>query len=172
MFKRSVLFSGLALVITSVAAHAQTATAAVTINVAPVLAISSSGSFTFPTADDSHYAAGEVVSTSGPTLEHRGNVPYRITVEAQSGSTFGFSPAAGRSDADPLKPVSELMVEADFGTPASAAVGGAGSPNDFFTRASRGGNLSDQLTARMALDYADDPPGVYTTTVVFTMIAN
>lgn len=173
MFKRSVLFSGLALVLTSVAAQAQTATAAVSITVSPVLAISSSGSFTFPTADDAHYTAGEVVSTAGPTLSHRGNVPYDITIEAQSGAAFGFANVAGRSDADPNKPVSDLTIDADFGgTAASAAVGGAGSPNPFFSRAARGGNVSDELTARMALNYDDDPPGVYTTTVVFTIIAN
>lgn len=174
MFKRSVLFSGLALVLTSVAAHAQTATAAVSITVAPVLAISSSGSFTFPTADDSHYTAGEVVSTGGPTLSHRGNVPYDITVEAQTGSAFGFTPDASQPmEADPNKPVSDLTIDADFGgTAASAAVGGAGSPNAFFSRAARGGNVSDELTARMALSYDNDPPGVYTTTVVFTIIAN
>jgi hypothetical protein len=172
MLKRSVLFSGLALVLTSVSAQAQTATAAVSIQVAPVLAISSSGAFTFPVADDAHYQAGEVVSISGPTLTHRGNVPYRITIEAQSGSEFAFTPAAGRTDADPAKPVSDLTVQATFGgTDADAAVGAAGAANTFFTRAARGGNLSAPLTTRMALSYEDDPPGTYATTILFTMVA-
>ncbi len=172
MFERSVLFSGLALVLTSVSVQAQTATAAVSIEVAPVLAISSTGAFTFPVADDAQYQAGEVVSTAGPSLAHRGNVPYEITVAAQSGTAFTFSPATGRTDADPNKPVSDLTVSADFGgAAASATVGAAGSTNTFFTRATRGGNLSSPLTASMALNYDDDPPGTYQTTIVFTMVA-
>ncbi|HEU5208304.1 MAG TPA: hypothetical protein VFU06_02730 [Longimicrobiales bacterium] len=173
MSRRSVLFSGLALVLTSVSAQAQTtATAAVSIQINPVLAISSSGAFTFPVADDSHYDAGEIVSTGGPSLTHRANVPYQITLEAQSGTSFTFAPAAGRSDADPNKPVSDLRIQADFGgAPADEVVGSAGSGTTFFTRATRGGNLTGELTARMALDYDDDPPGTYSTTVVFTMVA-
>src|SRR5690606_17938721 len=103
MFKRSVLFSGLALVVTSVSAQAQTATAAVSIEVAPVLSISSTGNFAFPVAGDAEYQAGSVASTAGPTLSHRANVPYEITIAAQSGSSFAFTAATGRSDADPIK---------------------------------------------------------------------
>lgn len=172
MIKRSVLFSGLALVVTSVSAQAQTATAAVSIDVAPVLAISSTGNFTFPVAGDDEYQAGHVASTAGPTLTHRGNVPYEITIAAQAGSNFTFSPATGRSDANPNKPVSDLTISANFGgAAASSTVGAAGSANTFFDRASRGGNLSSPLTASMALSYENDPPGTYQTTVVFTMVA-
>ena len=172
MFKRSVLFSGLALVVTSVSAQAQTATAAVSIEVAPVLAINSTGSFNFPVAGDAEYQAGQVVSTAGPTLTHRANVPYEITIAAQSGSNFAFTTAPGRSDADPNKPVSDLTISANFGgAAASAAVGGAGAANPFFDRATRGGDLSSALSASMALSYEDDPPGTYQTTVVFTMVA-
>ena len=172
MFTRSVLFSGLALLVTSAAAHAQTATSAVSVEVAPVLAISTSGAFAFPTADDSHYSTGYVESTSGPTLEHRGNVPYKITLAAQSGSALAFSPASGRSDPDPNKPIGDLTIQSTIsGTGVDVAVGAAGSANDFYTRAARGGNLSSTLAARMALDYDNDPPGTYSTTVVFTMIA-
>src|SRR5690606_37946005 len=151
---------------------AQTATAAVSIQVAPVLAISSSGAFTFPVADDAHYQAGEVVSISGPTLTHRGNVPYRITIEAQSGSEFAFTPAAGRTDADPAKPVSDLTGQPTFGgTDADAAVGAAGAASTRCTLAGRGGSLTARLTARTALSYEDDPPGTYAPPILFSTVA-
>lgn len=172
MMKRSVLFSGLALIATSIGAQAQTVTSDVTVQVGEVLAISATGLFAFPTADDSHYTAGYVESTSGPTLTHRANVPYVITLAAQTGSTLGFTAAAGRSDTDPSKPVSDLSILSTIsGTPVDVEVGAAGAANDFYTRAARGGNLASGLVGRLALDYANDPPGTYSTTVVFTMVA-
>lgn len=172
MMKRSVLFSGLALVATSIGAQAQTVNSDVTVQVGEVLAISATGLFAFPTADDSHYTTGYVESSSGPTLTHRANVPYVITLAAQTGSTLGFTAAAGRSDADPNKPIGDLSVQSTIsGTPVDVQVGASGSANDFYTRAARGGDLSSGLTARLALDYANDPPGTYNTTVVFTMVA-
>jgi hypothetical protein len=172
MYKRILLIVSVALCATGTAAQAQSATAAVTISIAPVLVISSSGAFSFPVAGDAHYTAGYIESTSGPTLTHRANVPYKITVAAQSGSTLGFTNYTGRVDADPNKPVSSLsMLSTIGGTPVNAVVGDAGAGNDLYTRATRGGNLSSALTARLALDYANDPPGTYSTTVVFTMVA-
>lgn len=172
MLMRSLMIAAAAVLMTGAAAQAQTATAAVSIQIAPVLVISSSGSFSFPAAGDAEYSAGYVESTSGPTLTHRANVPYTITVAAQSGTTLSFSNYAGRSDANPNKPVSDLsMLSTIGGTPVNAVVGNAGSANDLYTRATRGGNLASVLTARMALDYANDPPGTYSTTVVFTMVA-
>lgn len=172
MFKRTLLITTAALLASSAAAQAQSATAAVSISIAPVLVISSSGAFSFPVASDAHYTAGYIESTSGPTLTHRANVPYKITVAAQTGSTLSFTNYTGRSDTDPNKPVSSLtMLSTIGGTAVSAAVGDAGAGNDLYTRATRGGSLSSSLTARLALDYANDPPGTYSTTVVFTMVA-
>lgn len=172
MFKRIVMFSGLALVLTTASAQAQSTTAAVSIQINPVLAISSDGAFTFPVAGDAEYEAGEVVSTAGPSLTHRGNVPYVITVAAQSGSAFSFTPSAGRTDVDPGKPVSDLTITGDFGgTSASAAVGAAGSANNLWTRPARGGNIVSPISASMAIGYDSTPPGTYETTVVFTMVA-
>ena len=172
MFRNILLITTAALCASSAAVQAQSATAAVSISIAPVLVISSSGSFSFPVAGDAHYTAGYIESTSGPTLSHRANVPYKITIAAQSGSALGFVNYAGRSDVNPNKPVSDLSILSTIsGTPVSSAVGSAGADNDLYTRATRGGNLSSALTARLALDYANDPPGTYSTTVVFTMVA-
>ncbi len=172
MLKRSLLTAAAALIVLSGTAFAQTATAAVSIQIAPVLVISSSGNFSFPAATDGAYTAGYIESSAGPTLSHRANVPYKITVAAQAGATLAFTNYAGRSDADPNKPVTDLSILSTIGgTPASAAVAQAGSANDFYTRPTSGGDQSSMLTARMALDYAADPPGTYETTVVFTMVA-
>lgn len=172
MSKRLLLIALGAMLMTGTAVQAQTATAAVSIQIAPVLVISSTGSFTFPVAGDSEYGAGYIESSAGPTLSHRANVPYKITVAAQSGTTLDFTSYAGRTDADPSKPVSDLTILSTIaGNAVSAAVGNAGAGNDLYTRATRGGNQSSQLTARMALDYANDPPGTYETTVVFTIVA-
>jgi hypothetical protein len=172
MFKRSLLFAGVALLATSVAAHAQTATAGVSVDVGSILVISTSGSFGFPAADDSHYQGGYIESTSGPTLEHRANVPYKITLAAQSGSTLSFANATGRTDTDPNKPIGDLSVLSTIGgTPVNVAVGAAGSAADFYNRAARGSTQSSALSARLALDYANDPPGTYSSTIVFTMVA-
>ena len=172
MFKRIAATAALALIGISASAQAQTATTAVSISIAPVLVISTSGSFSFPAANDAAYTAGSLASTSGPTLTHRANVPYKITVSAQSGSTLSFTNYAGRSDTNPNKPIGDLTIESTInGTATSSAVGAAGTPADFYTRAARGGTLSSGLTARLALDYANDPPGTYGTTVVFTMVA-
>jgi hypothetical protein len=172
MLIRSTLFAGIALLAASAAVQAQTATAAVNVNIPSLLVISSSGSFTFPAADGSHYDTGYIESTSGPTLSHRANVPYRITLEAQSGSMFTFTADPGRSDPDPNKSVTDLSIFADFdGSPTSAVVGANASPNDFYTRAARGPAQQSELTARMNLDWTNDPPGTYSTTILFTMIA-
>ncbi len=170
MFKRSVLFSGLALLATSAAAHAQNeVTSPISVTVQEVLAISATGSFTFDPADDADYTASYVESTSGPTLSHRGNVPYSITLSAQSGSELVYV----GTETDPNKPISDLSILSDIGgTPVDVDVGPAGTPADFFDRAAAGGDLSSALTARLALDYANTPPGTYSTTVVFTMVAN
>ena len=172
MSKRSLLFVGVALLATSTAAHAQSANSAVSVEVGSVLVISTSGSFAFPTADDTHYQAGFVASTSGPTLEHRANVPYKITLAAQTGSALSFTAAAGRSDTDPSKPIGDLSIQSTIaGTPVDVAVGAAGSAADFYNRAARGTTQSSTLSAELALSYANDPPGTYGTTVVFTMVA-
>lgn len=172
MFKRIVMFSGLALVLTSATVQAQSATAAVSIQIAPVLAISSTGAFVFPVVSDAEYQAGMVNSTSGPTLTHRGNVPYVITIAAQSGSTFSFTPSAGRTDDDPLKPVGHLTLTGDFGgTSASAALGAAGSANNLWTRNTRGGNIDSDISASLAINYDNAAAGTYATTVVFTIVA-
>src|SRR5690606_36138965 len=153
MFKRIVILSGLALVLTTASAQAQSATAAVSTQINPVLAISSAGAFTFPVAGDTEYEAGEVVSTAGPSLTHRGNVPYVITVAARSSTAFSFRPAAGRTDEDPAKPVSVLTIRGDFGgTSASAALGVAGDANNLWTRPDRGGNIVSPISASMAID--------------------
>lgn len=172
MFRHSLMIAAAGVLLAGTAVQAQTATAAVSIQIAPVLVISSAGSFSFPAAGDAQYSAGYIESTSGPTLTHRANVPYTITVAAQSGSTLSFANYAGRTDANPNKPVSDLSILSTIGgTAANAVVGNAGSANNLYTRATRGGNLSSAMTARMALDYANDPPGTYSTTVVFTMVA-
>ena len=172
MFKRVTAVAGLALLGMTAGAQAQTATSAVSVSVAPVLVMNTSGSFTFPAATDAAYTAGSLASSAGPTLTHRANVPYKITIEAQSGSALAFANYAGRTDTDPSKPIGDLSIESTInGTPTSSAVGASGSAADFYTRAARGGTLSSALTARLALDYANDPPGTYSTTVVFTMVA-
>src|SRR5690242_12759184 len=80
---------------------AQTTSVGVTIPITSVLFLSSSGSFTFPAATDAVYTAGLLSSTAGPTLTHRANVPYLISIGAQSGSTLAFTALAGRTDPDP-----------------------------------------------------------------------
>jgi spore coat protein U-like protein len=174
MFKRTVLFSGLALLATSAAVQAQDdVTSDISVTVGTVLAINATGNFVFPTAGDGDYTTGYVESTSGPTLEHRSNVPYTITLAAQSGSSLAFTPAPGRSDADPVKGVEDLSILSTIsGSPVNVQVGAAGAANDFYERTAAGANLSSALSARMALDYTDTPPGTYETTVVFTMVAN
>jgi spore coat protein U-like protein len=162
-----------ALLVTSVTvAQAQTATVAVQIDIPTILVINSTGSFGFGAADEATYDAGYIESTSGPTLSHRANVPYKITIGAQSGAAFGFTPVAGRSDANPSKPFSDLRLLATFGgTAVNEQLGAPASPADWYTRSTRGALQSGVITARMALDWLLDPPGSYSTTVVFTLVA-
>jgi hypothetical protein len=170
---RKAVIAVAALVVTGAsAAGAQTAAVAVEVTVPTILVLSSTGGFTFPSVTESAYDAQQLESTSGPTLSHRANVPYRITINAQSGGTFGFVAAAGRSDADPNKPVGDLRLLAEFGGAAvNAQLGAQGSPTDWYTRATRGPLESGEVTARLALDWELDAPGTYSTVVVFTMVA-
>lgn len=167
------LAAALSLMAAPTAARAQTASIGVSIAVNPVLFLSAAGSFTFNTPTDGDYTAGFVSSSAGPTLTHRGNVPYKITIQAQTGSTMSFAPYTGRSDADPLKPVGALSLRPTTGGPPGTpvALGAAGFPADFYTRASKGGTLNTTVDAQLVLSYANDPPGTYSTTVVFTIVA-
>ncbi len=155
-------------------ARAQSAvTVPVSITIEPVLYLSSTGSFAFPTAGEAHYAAGYLPSSSGPTLTHHGNVPYRITIAAQTGSTIGFTALTGRSDTNPNRLTTDLTLQATT----SGAAGGyvplaaAGSSNTLYTRSAAGSDLQSLVDARLALGWTTNPPGTYTTTVVFTIIA-
>ena len=173
-----VAVAAVALMLAPAAARAQgpaPATVAVTINIPAVLYLGCTApcSFTFPDADDAAYQAGLLASSSGPTLTHRGNVPYRITIGAQTGTTLGFANLTGRTDPDPNRPTTDLTLRATTG----ASVGGytqlapAGSSNTLYTRSSAGGNQQSTIDARLALGYATNPPGQYTTIVVFTIVA-
>jgi hypothetical protein len=143
----------------------------VSITVGPVLYLNASGSFSFAAANDDHYTAGLLPATSGPTLTHRANVPYQVTIQAQTGSTLTFLPAAGRTDADPAKPTSDLELRlgaAGSFLPLPAAGGTAAT---LYTRAARGTTINSSIEAQLKLSYDADPPGTYSTTVVFTIVA-
>jgi hypothetical protein len=162
-----------ALTLAPAAARAQTGTATVQISIPTLLTLSvSPTTFGFPAVTDAEYTAGYVGSSSGPTLTHRGNVPYRITINAQGGATnMTFTPAVGRSDADPNKPVGDVTLQATTqGVPGSWTTL-TSAPVDFIDRAARGPTQTSTLAARLALSYTNDPPGTYVTTVVFTMVA-
>jgi hypothetical protein len=151
-----------------------TTTVAVSIPIASVLFLSSSGSFTFPAATDAHYTAGLIGTSTGPTLTHRANVPYQITINAQAaGSALGFANAVGRTDANPNKPLSDLQLRGTTsGTPGSmTGLGTTVSPTVMYSRATKGGTLTTAVDAQLTLSYATDPPGTYSTTVVFTIVA-
>ncbi len=150
-----------------------TATVPVSITIEAVLSLSSTGAFVFPVAGEAEYQAGFVGSTSGPTLTHHGNIPYRITIAAQTGSTLGFSPMTGRSDANPNRPTTDLSLQATTSGSGGGYVQlpGAGSSNTLYTRNSAGPDLQSLVDGRLALGWSRNPPGTYTTTVVFTIIA-
>ncbi len=174
--RRRVLGLALGLVALAAAAPARAQNAItipVSITINPVLYLSSTGSFAFPAPGDAHYTAGYVPSSSGPTLTHHGNVPYRITIAAQTGSTLGFAALAGRSDANPNRPTTDLTLQATTGGSGGGYVqlAPAGSSNTLYTRSSAGGDLQSLVDARLALGWTTNPPGTYTTTVVFTIIA-
>jgi hypothetical protein len=155
---------------------AQTATVGVNVSVPTVLFISRTGDFQFGTVNDAAYMAGSVMTTAGPTLTHRGNVGYQITMKAYTGSgnNLGFTPLGGRSDADPGKPMTDLQLRQ---TTSGTAGGWMSVPGEsamaatFYTRATRGTTLTSTVDARLLLSYAADPPGTYSTTVVFTIVA-
>ncbi len=164
----------LAIACASVTTEAQTtATVAVSIPVASVLFLSSSGSFTFPAATDTHYTNGLLPSSTGPTLTHRANVPYQITIQAQgAGAALGFANAVGRTDANPNKPTTDLQLRPTTGASVGTMTGlGGASAAPFYTRAAKGGTLTTAVDAQLIVSYAIDPPGTYSTTVVFTIVA-
>lgn len=163
-----------ALMLASQATLAQTVSTPVNITIPTILQITTNGSsIGFPNATDADYVAGYASSSSGPTLTHRGNVPYGITIQALSGSTLQFVPDGAHPAVDPLKPVGDLRLRATTGGAATAyvQVGAAASPVMLYSRGSRGGSLDSVIDARLALDYSKDPPGSYSTTVVFTIVA-
>ncbi len=168
------LMAGLSPMLAPTALRAQSlpVPVAVSITVAPVVFISSSGSFTFNTVADADYMAGYMTSTSGPTLSHRANVPYKITMQP-SAATLVFSPYGARSDVDPGKSSNDLSIRGTTGGVAGAFVqfGPGGTQADFLTRPTRGAPQTTTLDARLALSYANDPPGTYKTTITFTIIA-
>lgn len=167
------LAATLSLMAAPTAARAQTASVAVSITVNPVIFISAAGGFSFNAPTDGDYTTGYTSSTAGPTLTHRGNVPYKISIQAQAGSTMTFSNYPGRTDANPAKAVGDLTLRPTTGGTAGSlvALGAAGTPTDFYSRATKGGSLDTSVDARLALSYANDPPGTYGTTVVFTIVA-
>jgi hypothetical protein len=143
----------------------------VSITVGPVLYLNASGSFSFATATDDHYTAGLLPALSGPTLTHRANVPYQITIQAQTGSTLAFSPAGGRTDTDPAKPTSDLELRLGGAGSFLALPAAGGTAATLYTRAVRGGTITSTIGAQLKLSYDADPPGTYSTTVVFTIVA-
>lgn len=151
----------------------QPATAQVTINIPAVLYLGCPApcSFSFPDADDAAYQATYLASASGPTLIHRGNVPYRITINAQT-TELQFTNLTGRTDPDPHRPTTDLTLRATTGAPGSyVQLAPNGSSNTLYTRSTRGGNQTSVVDARLALDYATNPPGQYQAVVVFTIVA-
>ena len=162
-----------ALTLAPTATRAQTVNTPVSITVPTILQISGNGlSIGFAQATDADYQAGYASSTSGPTLQHRGNVPYKITIQAQSGGVMAFVPDAGSTD--PSKPVGDLMLRATTGAELTSymPVGAAGTALPLYTRSGsgKGGTLFTQIDAQLLLDYSKDPPGTYSTTVVFTIV--
>src|SRR5512142_2458647 len=76
-----------ALTLAPTAASPQTVNTPVNLTIPTILYINGDGtSLNFPAPTDANYTAGYVASSSGPTLTHRGNVPYGISIQAQSGT--------------------------------------------------------------------------------------
>jgi hypothetical protein len=155
---------------------AQTATVGVSVSVPTVLFISRTGDFQFGTVNDAAYTAGSVMTTTGLTLTHRGNVGYQVTIRAHTGSgnNLGFVPLGGRSDPNPGKPLTDLQLrQTTSGTAGEwmSVPGESALAANFYTRATRGTTVTSTVDARLILSYAADPPGTYSTTVVFTIVA-
>jgi hypothetical protein len=128
------------------------------------------GTFDFGNLGLAAYNAGTAATTGAVTLTHHGNVPYTVTVNAEA-DALGFVPSNG--DADPTKPVSDVTIhQTTGGAPADVDLAGPGSPATLYQRLNRGGDLTTSMTADMALSYANDPPGAYTSTIYFTIAAD
>ena len=153
--------------------RAQSATVGVSISVNPVLFLSAGGPFTFNAPTDGDYTTGYASSAAGPTLTHRGNVPYKITIQAQTGATMTFANYGTRTDANPNKPVTDLKLQGNTGGALTGyvALGAQGAPADLYSRSSKGGTLNTTVDGQLALSYTNDPPGTYGTTIVFTIVA-
>jgi spore coat protein U-like protein len=156
--RRIVLFAVALVALSAAGAAAQTtATAGLSATLPEVLAISSSGSFDFGTVSQADYDNLFAATTSGPSLTHRGNVAYYITAEAAAATLSGGSNVKPASDVA-IYGGSAGTVSLNGTTPVTIHSAAAGSP------------AAMPVGARLALSYANDPPGTYSTTITFTIL--
>lgn len=160
---RAVMLAVATLALCATAAVAQegtrTATATFSATVPEVLSIASANNFTFASATEADFTAGYMSSTGGPTLTHRGNVNYKITAEAAAATLAG---PGGTS-----KSVGDVSLT---GGSAGTTALSPGAAVTIHTR-NAGGTTTTDVGARMALSYATDVPGTYTTMITFTIAA-
>ncbi len=126
--------------------------------------------FTWPTATDASYTAGFLSSSAGPSLNHRGNLPYVLTMQA-SQANLNYAPLAGRSDPNPNRPVSDLKLRATTGGIGGSQQTLSTTPVQLYSRATQGPTQTSVLDAQLALSYADNPAGTYSINVTFTIAA-
>lgn len=105
-----------------------------------------------PTAGDFHAGFKDAV---GPSLRVRANSSYQVNVSATP--TFGTS----------SKPASDLL----WGTVAGTYPNNAGTPAVLTSGGATAGSTPAQIFYRTTWSFANDPPGVYTIQVTFTLSA-
>jgi len=133
----------------------------IAVTIPAMLKIGLSGSFVFdaPTAADVE-AAATLASTGGPTLDTKGNVPYKVDVSA---TAFVKSAPVNAGDASGYtKPLSDVSVQVG----ANPAVPLATLAAELYTLGR--GSSSDAVSGTFKLN-ADDAAATYTTTVTFTI---
>lgn len=131
-----------------------------TISVPPVLYVgTSTGVVTFtPTA--SHFDAGQIVTGSPVTVTHAGNLAHRVSVAA-SASTWSNS----------SKPADHLQWSRNSGSTWTAF--GTTAVNFHTSTSAASGRYDVAVLYRVQpLSYASDPPGTYSLSFTYTVVAN
>lgn len=166
--KKRYAYLAAALVMGASPAAAQNVSVSMTVPV--VLTLGVSGSVTLANADDAAFTAGYQQSSTDLTVTHKGNVRHRVQIAGPSGLTnLGFAALAGRTEADPGKPLSDVRLSRDNFT-TTVNLGTSAAPATLIEQASATSSGSSTVKTRMMLGNYATIPGTYSTTVTFTIV--
>jgi hypothetical protein len=126
----------------------------------------------FGTLGATEYGQGFAELTPAQNVTIKSNVPWVLNVKADAG-TWSYSPPAGMTTADPLKPAGDLQWKGTSTdthvTSITTTYTSMATTDAQVASGNRGGNIGLQTHFKVLLDYELDPAGDYTLAITYTL---